>query len=290
MNRRIGREYTTIVIDKSINQETDFFVTELIRIQDDYVERQQKHLKDTGIIKRRRKLNFNNYVDNNSLTTHISISNRSGLKQSLVDIIDIECQSVIAWARQIPDFEKLSIENQTFLIEQNFLEVILFDYIWKTSQKQDTPSENLHVYWFVLNEFFMLNRQTCGEMGILDTFEHLTSIAVQLKMFGITYNEYVALKVLSLFKTSSCVSFDNSCGGIVRMREKCFMTLRKSTEESRFAKLQSFRYDSFLILMSDIKTLSMRFMSSVLSFSKDNTIEMPNLLSDMCKCAYFGFN
>jgi len=245
-------------------EETNLFLNAILRIQEDYTERHQKNLKESGLTKRLVHLkqisrSMNPFYSNSSLI----------FKQSLVDVIDSECRSIITWSRQIPNFERLSVDIQTFLIEQNFLEVILIEFIWKTMQNDSQA--------FVLNDNFMLDRATCTELGLEDTFEHLLSIVEQMKRLNLTYNEYVCLKVLALFK-SQCLS-DSTCDDVIHIREKCFATLKKVTEDNACNK--NFRYDSFLILFADIKTLSMRLMSSVLSFSKTGTVELPNLLSDM---------
>lgn len=251
----------------------DSFLNELIRIQEDSEERQQKHLKDNGLIKRFLHLNqLEQTCEDN--TAEYSIEDKTLFRQSMLDLIDIECKSIITWARQIPGFEKLKIEDQTFIIEQNFLEVIVIDYIWKTVQKNQ---KNV----FVLNDYLMLSRTVCKKMDLLDTFDHLVSVVTQLQYFGISRNEYMCLKVLALFK--SYCGF-NSSDNIMRLRESCFVTLKKATKDAYFNRqaADDFRYDSYLILLSDIKTLSMRLMTSLLAFSKDNSIRLPNLLSDMC--------
>ncbi len=245
------------------HEETSLFLNALLRIQEDYIERHQKDIKDTGLTKRLLDLNQNGSTSYGS--------NTEAFKQSVVDVIDSECQSIITWSRQIPDFEMLSIDNQTFLIEQNFLDVILIEFIWKTMQKNDCQG-------VVFNEYFMLDRVTFKELGLSDTCEHLLSIVDQLKRCNLTYSECMCLKVLALFKSQNLS--DSTCDEVMQMRQKCFATLRKATEEQTVQK--SFRYDSLLLLFSDIKTLSLKLMWSILSFSKTNTVEIPNLLSDMC--------
>jgi len=250
---------------KSIEQEeTNLFLNMLLRIQEDYTESHQNNLKKIGLLKRLILLSH----DANSLTSYYS-STDVALKQSVVDVIDSECQSIITWSRQIPDFERLSIETQTFLIEQNFLEIILIEFIWKTIQKSNCQA-------FVLNDYFVLDQSTCTKLGLGDTCEHLLRIAKHLQRLNLKYNEFVCLKFLALLK-SQCLLLNGD--EVMNLREKCFATLKIATQDH--ASNKSFRYDSLLMFFSDIKSLSLMLMSNVLVLGKTSAVELPTLLSDM---------
>ncbi len=192
----------------------------------------------------------------------------------ILDVVDSDCQGIISWARDIPDFKKLPIKEQTFLIEHNFLEIILIDYVWKSLS---SPASEM-----VLNEYLSLSRDVCKETSLLNTFQHFSLILNQFRKLGITRNEMVCFKVLTLFK--SYYGLHNS-EKILRLREKCFVTLKKATQDSKAASSLSaydFKYDFYLMLLTDIKTLSMKLMSSLLLFSNDSEIKVPSLLLDMC--------
>ena len=246
--------------------ESDSFVNKLLKIEDEKLEMHEKYLKETGLVR-----NFFQGFQMKKQSDENMI-NRNFLKQSFVDFMDSDCQCVISWARKIEDFDQLTLEDQTGLIEQNFLEVILIGYIWRSIEKSISTNEMC----FAINEYCTLNRSMCKEIGIVEVYDQIVSIATQLRKIGTTRNEYICLKVLALFK--SYYGFETSEN--IRLREKCFMSLRKATHESN--QKHHFRYDSYLILLGEIKTLSIRLMSCFSNFHNDCKIEMPNLLSDMC--------
>lgn len=270
----------SIVTEDDIKSVDDFvykitdkesFVNKLLKIEDEKMEMLEKYLKETGLVRNffqgfQMKREFNESVNFTNV-------NKNFLKQSFVDFVDSECQCVISWARKIEDFDQLTLEDQTSMIEQNFLEVILIGYIWRSIEKSSSTNE----ICFSVNEYCTLNRSMCKEIGIVEVYDHFVLIAAQLRKIGITRDEYICLKVLTLFK--SCYNVETSEKKI-RLREKCFMSLRKVTNES--CRKQDFRYDSYLMLLSEMKMLSIQLMSCFSNFQNDCKIEVPNLLSDMC--------
>lgn len=242
-------------------EEEQFFV-EISKNEEENCERQQKYLKETGLVKQ--LIEFSITPDANNINC---------LKQMILNVVDSDCQGIISWARDIPDFKRLLIKEQTFLIEQNFLEIILIDYLWKSLSAMDGQ--------LVLNEYLSLTRNQCKDTNLLSTFQHFNLILNQFRKLGITRDELVCFKVLALFK--AYYGSNKSSDDIVKLREKCFVTLKKATQDSKSAS--DFKYDSYLMLLSDIKSLSMKFMSSLLASpvgEPSGSVCVPNLLLDMC--------
>jgi hypothetical protein len=108
----------------------------------------------------------------------------------------------------------------------------------------------------------------------------MSSVVRKLRNIGLSKDEFLCLKALTLFKS------DFGFMDVSRLdtfRQKCLATLRKQTKERAgvLALSSLYRYDSLLILMSDIKSISIRFVHAVFMFHMEQKVAMPTLLHDM---------
>nr|ASL70490.1 nuclear receptor [Brachionus rotundiformis] len=240
-----------------------FFLTCLHAIENDYNDKLQTALEQSKIMKRMINFKFNyNLVE---------------LKQLMVDLVDQECNALISWAKCIPNFGSLTLEDQTYSIELNFLEVILVDCLWRSiahAQKEDAD------ICFVINENLPITRQMCKDLKIADIYDHFVAIIGRLNRLELTKQEYLCLKALVLFKSD--YGFTN-VDKLENFRQQCLNLLRQiCARESRVNTKTSFRFESLLLALTDIKSISMRFMHYLIQFEKESPeIQLPNLLYDM---------
>ena len=132
----------------------------------------------------------------------------------------------------------------------------------------------------VLHQSLSLTKTICQQLGLIDMYEHLASIVCKLHKMRITQEEYLCLKVIALFKSD--YGFAN-LEKLEEIRRKCFKTLKLATmraDKSSTESSWSYRYDSFLLLLADIKCVSMRFMHFIIT-CQDDPKKLPNLLYDM---------
>ena len=261
------------------DSEPNEFLKCLTKIENDFVERLQNEMEQNGLIKR--LINFNYTEDYKLDTSPISLSTVNVLKQIIVDLIDTKCKSLILWARYVPDFNQLSIEDQTCSIEFNFLEVILIDCIWRSvisfdySNSSDSIQTKIKL---VLHQNFSLSRSLCKQLNLSDIYDHFFSIVIKLSKMQITFEEYLCLKAIALFKSD--YGFSN-VSKIEEIRRQCFKALKLATIKANKIAW-SYRYDSLLLLLADIKSVSVRFVHYIINFHSDPK-KLPNLLYDMLK-------
>jgi hypothetical protein len=259
------------------DSESNEFLKSLSKIENEFAERLQNEMEQNGLIKR--LINFN-YTEEYKLDVlPVCPSTIKILKQLIVDLIDSKCKSLILWARYVPDFNQLSIEDQTCSIEFNFLEVILIDCIWHSmfsfdnSNLSDSKSPNIKL---VLHQNLSLSRTFCKQLNLIDIYDHFFSIVVKLCKMQITFEEYLCLKAIALFKSD--YGFSNVTK-IEELRRKCFRALKVATINADKISW-SYRYDSLLLLLADIKSISVRLMHFIITFHSDPK-KLPNLLYDM---------
>jgi hypothetical protein len=240
---------------------TALFMNALVSIEHEYTDRLQQEIEQSGIAKRMVNISYKQMN-----TCSNSQSDLNELRQLIVDTIDAECATLISWVKYMPDFISMCIEDQTCSLELNFLEVILLEYIWRSLEFGGDSNVHLH-------EQLGLAPFVFEQLHMSDVYGHMSSIVSKLRQAGLTKQEFLCLKVLILFKSD--YGFVN-VGKLEAFRQKCLSTLREQTKAS-----SSYRYDSLLILLSDIKSISIRFVHAVFMFHAEYKIEMPTLLYDM---------
>ena len=306
----------------NLDDDDENFLQNLINVEHENYDRSQVDLENSGLIKRLISLNQN-------------LNNQNLLKQSIVDLIDFECQSLVKWARLLPDFRMLRIEDQTSSIELNFLEAILIEFIWRSIiynndkndhsfSSNDSPIQSPNTSPFlsqhpqqahnqnqyhqqaqqpklklVMNQNLSFNRSTFKDLDLINLYDHLISIVVRLSKQNFTEQEYLCLKALALFKSDyGFIDVDK----LQQLRLKCFRCLKKSSskacnefyygktnkDKQNFASSFQFRYDSFLLLLAEIKSISISFTNYIVNLNSNNNInddnnkiEIPALLSNM---------
>nr|ASL70601.1 nuclear receptor [Brachionus koreanus] len=255
-------QFTDSLTSNKPSEHDSFFLNCLNAIEIDYNEKLQNSLEQNKIMKR--MINFKFNYDLNEL------------KQLMVDLVDQECNALISWAKCIPNFGSLTLEDQTYSIELNFLEVILVDCLWRSiANTQRQPGAEIS---FVINENLMISRQMCKDLKMIDIYDHFVSIVTRLIRLDLTKQEYLCLKSLVLFKSD--YGFTN-VDKLENFRAKC-LNLLKQICSKESAKC-SFRYEALLLALTDIKSISMRFMHYLIQFKIEcpDQIQLPHLLYDM---------
>ncbi|XP_058467753.1 steroid hormone receptor ERR2 isoform X1 [Malaya genurostris] len=116
----------------------------------------------------------------------------------LSDIYDKELVGVIGWAKQIPGFTDLPLNDQMRLLQVSWAELLTL----MLAHRSIPFSGRLY---FATD--FWLDERTAKDCGALDLYNHLAQITQRLEKISATKEEYYLLKALSL---SNCdIRLDN---------------------------------------------------------------------------------
>uniref|UniRef100_A0A1Q3FYV5 Putative steroid hormone receptor err2 n=1 Tax=Culex tarsalis TaxID=7177 RepID=A0A1Q3FYV5_CULTA len=116
----------------------------------------------------------------------------------LSDIYDKELVGVIGWAKQIPGFTDLPLNDQMRLLQVSWAELLTL----MLAHRSIPFSGRLY---FATD--FWLDERSAKECGALDLYNHLAQITQRLEKISATKEEYYLLKALSL---SNCdIRLDN---------------------------------------------------------------------------------
>jgi hypothetical protein len=143
----------------------------------------------------------------------------------------------------------------------------------------------------VLNQSLALTSETCKELELADFYSRFRALLAKLSKMGLTRDEYLCLKVVALVKS------DYGCGDadkLDKLRQNCFRALKVAAmkacrglkaagDAADLVKASwSYRYESLLVMLADVKSIGMRLMQHMLAFHLELKLEkMPNLLSEV---------
>ena len=207
------------------------------------------------------------------------------LKETIVSMVDCECHRIILWAKSIPDFGQLCLDDQATSIELNFLDVVVTNYIWRSAKYPlfNESSKTSSHYNLVMHANVVLGRPLCEKLNLTEMFDQLMALVSKFRMMAVTQEEFVCLKALSLFKSDYGFQDLHKMDALrKKFSNQLRKTIRASFGEQGDVDMEWLnRYDSVLLLLTDIKSLSIRFMQYIIMFHADQQKNMPILLYDM---------
>ncbi|XP_032819689.2 uncharacterized protein LOC116947742 isoform X2 [Petromyzon marinus] len=118
----------------------------------------------------------------------------ASLMNVLTNLADRELVHMIAWAKKIPGFMDINLEDQVQLLESCWLEVLMVGLIWRSMT---------HPGKLVFAADLVLERDDgCCVEGIVDIFDLLLRTASQFIELSVTLEEFICLKAMVLLNSS----------------------------------------------------------------------------------------
>uniref|UniRef100_A0A0K8TSL8 Putative estrogen receptor-related receptor n=1 Tax=Tabanus bromius TaxID=304241 RepID=A0A0K8TSL8_TABBR len=116
-------------------------------------------------------------------------SNVQEMLSILNEIYDQELVHVIGWAKQIPGFPDLPLNDQMRLLQATWAEILTLQLVYRSIP---------YFGKLVFATDFWLNERTAKECGALEFFAHCEQIADRLERLSLKKEEYYLLKALTL--------------------------------------------------------------------------------------------
>jgi hypothetical protein len=123
-------------------------------------------------------------------------TNQQQLKQLIIDYVGKECIVLIRWAKTIHNYQTLNLNDQAHLIESNFMEILLLNFIWRTC-----IYNNFDLNMIYFHKQFKLNRFLCKELNLMNIFDSIIQICKNFIQLRVNIKEYLCLKTIILLKS-----------------------------------------------------------------------------------------
>ncbi|XP_032529585.1 protein ultraspiracle homolog isoform X1 [Danaus plexippus] len=168
---------------------------------------------------------------------------------SLCQIGNKQIAALVVWARDIPHFSQLELEDQVILIKASWNELMLFAIAWRSMEYLEDERENLDgtrtappPQLMCLMPGMTLHRNSALQAGVGQIFDRvLSELSLKMRALRMDQAEYVALKAIVLLNPD--IKGLKNRQDVDVLREKMFSCLDEycrrahSSEEGRFASL-----------------------------------------------------
>ncbi|KAM3962770.1 RXR type hormone receptor isoform 1-T3 [Aphomia sociella] len=168
---------------------------------------------------------------------------------SLCQIGNKQIAALVVWARDIPHFGQLELDDQVGLIKASWNELLLFAIAWRSMEYLTDERDNMDgsrntspPQLMCLMPGMTLHRNSALQAGVGQIFDRvLSELSLKMRSLRMDHSEYVALKAIILLNPD--VKGLKNRQEVEVLREKMFLCLdeycrrSRSTEEGRFASL-----------------------------------------------------
>ncbi|XP_026325150.1 protein ultraspiracle homolog isoform X2 [Hyposmocoma kahamanoa] len=168
---------------------------------------------------------------------------------SLCQIGNKQIAALVVWARDIPHFAQLELEDQILLIKASWNELLLFSIAWRSMEYLEDERENVDgtrtsalPQLMCLMPGMTLHRNSALQAGVGQIFDRvLAELSMKIRALHVDQAEYVALKAIVLLNPD--VKGLKNRQDVEVLREKLFSCLDEhcrrlhGSEDGRFAAL-----------------------------------------------------
>lgn len=190
----------------------------------------------------------------------------------LSDLYDRELVGIIGWAKQIPGFSSLALNDQMHLLQSTWAEILTFSLAWRSIP-------NAGKLRFAQD--FILDENLSRECHCVDLYMHCVQIVERIQRLGLTREEYYILKALIL--ANSDVRLDEP-QALYRFRDSILYSLSDCVAAVRPGQALRAIQNMFLIMpgLRQADGIVRRFWSNVYRTGK---VPMNKLFVEMLEAA-----
>lgn len=192
----------------------------------------------------------------------------------LSDLYDRELVGIIGWAKQIPGFSSLALNDQMRLLQSTWAEILTFSLAWRSMPNNGRLR---------FAQDFTLDERLARECHCTELYTHCIQIVERLQRLGLTREEYYVLKALILANSDAR---SDEPQALYRFRDSILNSLSDCMAAVRPGQALRATQNMFLVLPSlrQVDGIVRRFWSSVYRTGK---VPMNKLFVEMLEAAYY---
>ncbi|XP_015171692.1 PREDICTED: steroid hormone receptor ERR1 isoform X2 [Polistes dominula] len=192
----------------------------------------------------------------------------------MADLYDRELVGTIGWAKQIPGFSSLALNDQMRLLQSTWAEILTFSLAWRS-----VPNNGR--LWFAQD--FSLDERQARECHCIELYTHCIQIVERIQRLGLIKEEYYVLKALILANSDAR---SDEPQALYHFRDAILNSLSDCVAAVRPGQALRATQNMFLILPSlrQADGIVRKFWSSVCRTGK---VPMNKLFVEMLEAAYY---
>nr|BAG82648.1 estrogen receptor alpha [Protopterus dolloi] len=198
----------------------------------------------------------------------------------LTNLADKELVHMITWAKRVPGFVDLSLQDQVQLLEGCWLEILMIGLVWRSLGHSGK-------LMFAPDLILDRNEGKCID-GIVEIFDNLLAVISRFQTMKVQFEEYLCLKALILLNSSMlpfmsntvemyndkvhiCMIVDKILDALIHLMAKSGLSLQQ----------QCRRMGQLLLQLSHIKHMSNKGLDHLYNFKCKNVVPLYDLLLEM---------
>ncbi|XP_078000762.1 estrogen receptor-like [Glandiceps talaboti] len=203
-----------------------------------------------------------------TLDETVNFDDQNYLMKSLIQLADRQLLQVINWAKQIPGYSTLELDDQVRLLENSWLEILLISLCYKSMQYK---GEKL---------FFapglIVDRKDFAKSGFTDLCQHIAAIANRCAAFDLSKEEFVCLKALVLVNSAMELQSQDR---LHKLQDDLTDALSEAVELTNPTELR--RLPKLLMLLSHLRHLSCKGITQLFEVRNSGNVPLYDLLLEM---------
>lgn len=136
---------------------------------------------------------------------------------TLSDLVDRELVATIGWAKQIPGFTDLTLNDQMKLLQTTWAEILSLSLAYRSYQLASLPPK------LMFTQDFTMDEQQAVECQAVELFSRCIRLVKRLDSLNIAREEYLALKALLL--TNADIQLEDSAS-VYKLRDSILAGLQ----------------------------------------------------------------
>lgn len=183
---------------------------------------------------------------------------------SLCQIGNKQIAALVVWARDIPHFSQLEMEDQVLLIKSSWNELLLFAIAWRSMEYLTDERDNVDgtgnrlsspPQLMCLMPGMTLHRNSALQAGVGQIFDRvLAELSLKMRTLRLDHAEYVALKAIILLNPD--VKGLKNRQEVEVLREKMYLCLDEYVRRARGA--EEGRFASLLLRLPALRSISLK--------------------------------
>ncbi|XP_055336286.1 steroid hormone receptor ERR1-like [Paramacrobiotus metropolitanus] len=198
------------------------------------------------------------------------LDNGSKVQTAILDAVDRELVAVISWAKLVPGFLELPLNDQMHLLQTTWCEIVIFSF---AARSMESSSPNCKSLTFATN--LMLTSNMATEACFEDVYTKTIQLVEYFNEYRLTREEYVLMKCLVLLNGGCPLENPNNRN---LLREMVMQTLCQYVNNIS-------RIGSLLMLLPHLRQLDGMTRRFWLILKEAGKVTVPKLLLEMLESA-----
>nr|XP_006824830.1 PREDICTED: estrogen receptor-like isoform X2 [Saccoglossus kowalevskii] len=201
-------------------------------------------------------------------TENVDHSEQNFLMKTLIQLADRQLLQVITWAKQIPGYTTLELDDQVRLLENSWLEILLISLCYKSMQYKGE-----RIYFA---QGLTIGREEYAASGFSDLCQHIAALANKFFALCITLEEFVCLKALVLVNSAMELQSQDQ---LAKLQDDLTDALTEAVEFSNPTEAR--RLPKLLMLLTHLRHLSCKGIAQLFEVKNSGNVPLYDLLLEM---------